>query len=94
MIFTATADGMLDLGDRKVRCALGPAGVKPAAQKREGDGASPAGIWPIREVWYRPDRGAPPHTPCRRAAQPPAYPTRPPHTGQPARKYDAMAPFV
>ncbi len=60
MIFTATADGMLDLGDRKVRCALGPAGVKPAAQKREGDGASPAGIWPIREVWYRPDRGAPP----------------------------------
>lgn len=60
MIFTATSDGWLDLGDRKVRCALGPAGVKPASEKREGDGASPAGVWPIREVWYRPDKGPPP----------------------------------
>lgn len=65
MIFRATADGMLDLGDRKVRCALGPAGIKPAAQKREGDGASPAGVWPIREVIYRPDRGPPPATEFR-----------------------------
>ncbi|MCR5873883.1 L,D-transpeptidase family protein [Phenylobacterium sp. J426] len=60
MIFTATAEGWLDLGDRRVRCALGPAGVVPAAEKREGDGASPAGVWPIREVWYRPDKGPPP----------------------------------
>jgi L,D-peptidoglycan transpeptidase YkuD (ErfK/YbiS/YcfS/YnhG family) len=60
VIFVASADGWLDLGDRRVRCALGPAGVKPAAAKREGDGASPAGVWPIREVWYRPDRGPPP----------------------------------
>jgi L,D-peptidoglycan transpeptidase YkuD (ErfK/YbiS/YcfS/YnhG family) len=60
LIFTATSDGWLDLGDRKAPCALGPAGVKPAAEKREGDGASPAGVWPIREVWYRPDRGPPP----------------------------------
>ena len=60
MIYTATSDGWLDLGHRRVRCALGPAGVKPAADKREGDGASPAGVWPIREVWYRPDRGPPP----------------------------------
>ena len=35
MIFTATADGWLDLGDRRVRCALGPAGVTPAAAKRD-----------------------------------------------------------
>lgn len=62
MNFTATADGLLDLGDRKVRCALGPAGVIPAAEKREGDGASPAGVWPIRRVLYRPDRGAAPQT--------------------------------
>ena len=59
MIFTATADGWLDLGTRRVRCALGGAGVKPAAQKREGDRASPAGVWPIRRVLFRPDRGAP-----------------------------------
>jgi L,D-peptidoglycan transpeptidase YkuD (ErfK/YbiS/YcfS/YnhG family) len=65
VIFTATSDGWLDLGGRKVRCALGPAGVTPAAQKREGDGASPAGVWPIREVIYRPDRGPPPATEFR-----------------------------
>lgn len=36
------------------RCALGRGGV--LAAKREGDGASPAGIWPLRRVLYRPDR--------------------------------------
>jgi L,D-peptidoglycan transpeptidase YkuD (ErfK/YbiS/YcfS/YnhG family) len=60
VIFVATADGWLDIDGRRVRCALGPAGVVPAAAKREGDGASPAGVWPIREIWYRPDRGPPP----------------------------------
>jgi L,D-peptidoglycan transpeptidase YkuD (ErfK/YbiS/YcfS/YnhG family) len=60
--FTATADGFLDLGGEKVRCALGRSGVKPAADKREGDGASPAGVWPIRRVLYRPDRGPAPAT--------------------------------
>ena len=71
MIFKATADGWLDLGDRRVRCALGPAGVVPAAAKREGDGASPAGVWPIREVIYRPDRGPPPATEFRVRAMTP-----------------------
>src|SRR4051812_43073792 len=60
MIFTATADGWFDLGDRKVRCALGEAGVKPAAEKREGDQASPIGVWPIRRLLYRPDKGPAP----------------------------------
>lgn len=60
MNFTATADGWLDLGERRVRCALGPAGVIAGDRKREGDGASPAGVWPIRRVLYRPDRGPPP----------------------------------
>lgn len=68
MIFTATADGWLDLGGRRVRCALGKAGVKPAAEKREGDLASPAGVWPIRRLLYRPDRGAPPKTAVPAAA--------------------------
>ena len=62
MIFTATSDGWLDLGARKARCALGKAGVKPAAEKREGDLASPLGVWPMRRVLYRPDRGGPPAT--------------------------------
>ena len=65
MIFTATAAGLLDIDGDKVRCALGPAGVVPASAKREGDGASPAGTWPIREVLYRPDRGPPPATAFR-----------------------------
>ncbi len=65
MIFVATSDGWLDVGERRVRCALGPAGVVPASAKREGDGASPAGIWPIREVFYRPDRGPPPASAVR-----------------------------
>jgi L,D-peptidoglycan transpeptidase YkuD (ErfK/YbiS/YcfS/YnhG family) len=68
VIFTATADGFLDLGGRKVRCALGESGVKPAADKREGDLASPAGIWPIRRVLYRPDKGSAPTTALPTAA--------------------------
>ena len=57
MIFTAFSDGMLAMGAREARCALGPAGVIPASLKREGDGATPEGVWPIRRVLYRPDRG-------------------------------------
>jgi L,D-peptidoglycan transpeptidase YkuD (ErfK/YbiS/YcfS/YnhG family) len=62
LIFTATAVGFLDLGSRKAPCALGKGGVKPAGDKREGDGASPAGVWPIRRLLYRPDKGPPPET--------------------------------
>ena len=65
MIFVAAADGKLSLGDRQAPCALGPAGVVAAGAKREGDGASPAGVWPIREVIYRPDRGPPPASAMR-----------------------------
>lgn len=36
--------------------------MKPAGDKREGDGASPAGVWPVRRVFYRPDRGPAPKT--------------------------------
>lgn len=36
--------------------------MKPAADKREGDGASPLGCWPVRRVFFRPDRGAAPET--------------------------------
>ncbi len=39
---------------RALSCALGRAGV--TAAKREGDGATPRGRWPMREVLYRPDR--------------------------------------
>jgi L,D-peptidoglycan transpeptidase YkuD (ErfK/YbiS/YcfS/YnhG family) len=57
-----TSDGWLEWPGGRVRCALGPSGVKPAAEKREGDGATPAGAFPIRRVLYRPDRGGAPKT--------------------------------
>lgn len=36
--------------------------MKPAADKREGDGASPIGKWPVRRVYYRPDKASAPTT--------------------------------
>lgn len=43
-------------------CALGRGGAVAAAIKREGDGATPLGDWPLRRVYYRMDRVAPPLT--------------------------------
>lgn len=60
--FIAFSDGRLEGGGLSLRCALGKGGVLPAAEKREGDGASPAGVWPVRRVWYRADKGPPPET--------------------------------
>jgi L,D-peptidoglycan transpeptidase YkuD (ErfK/YbiS/YcfS/YnhG family) len=62
VIFTAIADGWFDIAGRRVRCALGRSGVRPAAEKREGDLASPIGVWPIRRLLYRPDKGPAPQT--------------------------------
>jgi L,D-peptidoglycan transpeptidase YkuD (ErfK/YbiS/YcfS/YnhG family) len=62
MIFEASPDGRLTGGGLDAPCVFGRGGIRPAADKREGDGASPAGIWPIRRVLYRPDRGPPPAT--------------------------------
>jgi L,D-peptidoglycan transpeptidase YkuD (ErfK/YbiS/YcfS/YnhG family) len=41
---------------------FGKGGAKPAAAKREGDGASPLGVWPVRAALLRPDRVAAPAT--------------------------------
>jgi L,D-peptidoglycan transpeptidase YkuD (ErfK/YbiS/YcfS/YnhG family) len=60
MVFE-TRDGGVALPDgRRFVCALGKGGLKPAAEKREGDGATPTGAWPLRRVLYRPDRGPAP----------------------------------
>ena len=45
---------------RRFACAIGWGGVR--TNKREGDGATPAGRFPLRRVLYRPDRLAPPRT--------------------------------
>lgn len=44
----------------RVRCAIGRGGVK--SEKKEGDGATPAGRFPLRRVMYRADRVAEPKT--------------------------------
>jgi L,D-peptidoglycan transpeptidase YkuD (ErfK/YbiS/YcfS/YnhG family) len=62
MIYTAFADGWMELPGRLTRCALGPSGVVAGGAKREGDGASPAGVWPMRCVLWRPDHSERPAT--------------------------------
>jgi L,D-peptidoglycan transpeptidase YkuD (ErfK/YbiS/YcfS/YnhG family) len=62
MIFSALPEGIMRIGDQWVRCALGRGGVIAQALKAEGDGASPAGVWPLRRVLYRPDRRPAPRT--------------------------------
>ncbi|MBP7006002.1 L,D-transpeptidase family protein [Patescibacteria group bacterium] len=37
-------------------CALGRSGISPTSEKHEGDGATPAGTFFLRELWYRADR--------------------------------------
>lgn len=47
------------------RCAVGHGGLTRA--KREGDGMTPIGVWPMRRLFYREDRLSRPKTglPCR-----------------------------
>jgi len=51
-------DGLLRFQGRIYRCAIGKGGRR--ADKREGDGATPVGLLPLRRVLYRADRLAPP----------------------------------
>jgi L,D-peptidoglycan transpeptidase YkuD (ErfK/YbiS/YcfS/YnhG family) len=55
-----TPDGRLVLEGQTFRAALGRGGVR--TDKREGDGATPAGLLPVRRVLYRADRGGIPRT--------------------------------
>jgi L,D-peptidoglycan transpeptidase YkuD (ErfK/YbiS/YcfS/YnhG family) len=48
--------GLLHAGDRAIPFSIGRGGLIAAADKREGDGATPIGTWPIRGVLLRPDR--------------------------------------
>ncbi len=58
----------LTLGDLSVPCTIGKGGTRQATDKREGDGATPLGIWPLRTALLRPGRVA--------AADVPALPWR------------------
>jgi L,D-peptidoglycan transpeptidase YkuD (ErfK/YbiS/YcfS/YnhG family) len=54
------APGRFHLGGVVFPCALGRTGI--LADKVEGDGGTPVGRFPLRMVYYRPDREAPPET--------------------------------
>jgi L,D-peptidoglycan transpeptidase YkuD (ErfK/YbiS/YcfS/YnhG family) len=50
----------LRLGGRRYRAAIGKGGIRTG--KEEGDGATPVGVWPLRELLFRPDKEPPPAT--------------------------------
>ncbi len=53
----AARRGHLQLGPLRVPCSLGRSGIK--VLKREGDGATPRGRFPLRYVLYRPGTSRP-----------------------------------
>jgi len=61
-VFEAGGGGRLTGEGLSMRCIFGGGGLVPAHRKREGDGATPLGTWPMRRVFYRPDRMAAPVT--------------------------------
>lgn len=52
--------GILQFNTLRFPCALGRSGI--VSDKREGDGGTPAGLWPLRDLRYRLDRLAAPET--------------------------------
>lgn len=50
----STPRGLLTAGNITVPCALGSAGIR--SRKREGDGATPRGRWPLLRALVRRDR--------------------------------------
>jgi len=57
-IVVDTARRLLSHGGRDIPCLIGKSGTIDASTKREGDGATPLGRWPIRILLLRPDRVA------------------------------------
>jgi len=51
---------LLHCGEKTYRCTIGKNGM--SADKKEGDGCTPVGIFPLRECWYRLDRMEAPKT--------------------------------
>ena len=60
------SQGWLIAGGSQIPVAIGRSGI--LANKREGDGATPRGIFRLVRLWWRPDRAPRPHThlPVRR----------------------------
>ena len=56
LIISQSPDGAAEArcGEQLWRCAIGRGGL--SYEKREGDGATPIGSWPVRFLYYRTDR--------------------------------------
>jgi len=54
IIHVDVAAGRLRFGDLDMACTIGRSGACAATDKREGDGCTPLGSWPIRAVLLRP----------------------------------------
>ncbi|MEC3912826.1 L,D-transpeptidase family protein [Sphingobium sp. CR2-8] len=48
--------GRLTCGDLTMDCTIGRGGPCPADTKREGDGCTPLGLWPVRAALLRPGK--------------------------------------
>ncbi len=57
---SVTGDGFIRMAGGQWRCCHGRGGI--VQHKEEGDGATPAGLLPLRRVLFRADRGAAPRT--------------------------------
>lgn len=55
---TVDANGVFKIGTETFRAAIGRGGIR--SDKREGDGGTPSGLLPLREILFRPDRLARP----------------------------------
>ena len=61
-VVASVAAGTVTAFGETIAAVFGRAGAIAAGAKREGDGATPLGIWPIRTALLRPDRMAAPAT--------------------------------
>ena len=50
----------LSFAGKTYSCAIGKNGF--TSEKKEGDGCTPIGVFPLRECWYRADKMPPPNT--------------------------------
>ncbi|MEA3388028.1 L,D-transpeptidase family protein [Sphingobium sp. CCH11-B1] len=56
LIRVESGAGRLAFGDIGMTCAIGRGGSCAAEDKREGDGCTPLGTWPLRAVLLRPGK--------------------------------------
>lgn len=59
VVRVACAAGRLTFGDLDMPCTVGRGGACAADAKREGDGCTPLGRWPVRAVLLRPGKVVP-----------------------------------